>query len=262
MKEKEINLDGATSGIVALNENGEIIKFGNYNELSLFKNIHLLESVMERDHKSFHHLGICINKDIIPMNKILKDSDYYEYFDNENDMVSYIYPENKEKIIMCGYLNFGDTPCERTTNKEEGKAFSKYITEILSKNLCYQQRNGILKSGDHIHGHLFNIHGQIATKLVYGNTLILRFMKPYDLLQINNMRNNCELRVLPFKKEFDNYKNLYFCISRDVNEFPGEKIYYDTAYSTLDSICDYFSTVYPELNVKYDIIMFGKPFEL
>lgn len=262
MKENEINLNGTTSGIVALDQNGSIIKFGNYKKkLSLFKNILLLEAAIERESKNIYELGICIDGNIIPMSKVIKESDYYEYFVNENE-VSYIYPEIKDKIIMCGYFNFGNSPCERTKDKEAGKEFSKNIYTATEKNLCYQQRKGLLKTAHHVHGHLFNIHGKLLTKTTYGNTLVLRIMKPYDLLQVNNMRRECEFRVLPFKKENDNYKNLYFCFSRDIYEFPGDKKYYDAAYNILDEMIEYFDTVYPELEVGYEVIMFGNPFEL
>lgn len=261
MKENEVSLDGINSGIIALDKTNTIIKTGKYNNFFLFKNIQLLEAVMERESKDFSNLGLYINRDIIPMENVFQIEDYYKFFVNDNE-VTYVYPENKEKIIMCGYFNFGDSPCERTTDIEEGKLFSKKIYKSMLENICYQQRKGLLKPDHNIYGHGFNMYGKIQTKGTYGNTLVFRVMKPYTLLQINNFRKNCEFRVLPFNKMNDNYKNLYFCFSRDINEFPGDKKYYESANNILDELISYFYNKYPELNVGYETIMFGRPFDL
>ena len=264
MKEIEYSLDGVTKGFVALKPGtDEIWKLGNYGELSLFTNLRVLEAAIERKNVPFEYeLGFSIDGKIIHMgDKVLKPENYYEYFSGENE-ISYIYPKiNSEKMIICGYLTFGDSPKVRTTDKEFGKAFSKNIYHAVSKALCYNQRKGLFKSGKNIVGAAISTDEKVLTRSVYKSTLVLRIVSPYALFQINNFRKDC-YRALPFIKEYDNYKNLYFFFSRDENEFKVDGPYIHNAYEIIDEILNYLHEVFPELNANVDMIKFGRSIDL
>ena len=265
MKEIEYSLDGITKGIVALKPGtDEILKLGNYKELSLFTNLRVLEAAIERKDTPFEYeLGFSIDGKIIHMNKVLKpENSYYEYFSGENE-ISYIYPEiNSEKMIICGYLTFGESPKVRTVDKEFGKVFSKNIYHAVSKALCYNQRKGLFKSGKTIPGAAIITDEKILTRSVYKSTLVLRIVTPYALFQINNFRKDCDLRALPFIKEYDNYKNLYFFFSRDENEFKVDGPYIHNSYEIIDEILNYLHKVFPELNANVEMIKFGRSIDL
>ena len=261
MKELEFYLDGETNGIVALNENEEIISFGKgIVKQSLFKYIDLLKAAIEREKITKYDIAFILNykkKDqvIIPASKCLKPSpDYYEYFDLENDTVTIICIDNvsAEKIICCGYFTFTDTPNDRITDSEEGKKLSNYCHKAVLECLALEQRKGNISKSEVDHFHSSEVF--LTKRRIYGSNISLRVMRGFELVKINQFRKNLEFKVFPFDNNIDKYKNIYFVFTKNNDENLPDKVIYAIMYQMLDKITKDLKDLYPDLLPQNRII--------
>jgi hypothetical protein len=97
---------------------------------------------------------------------------------------------------------------------------------------------------------------------VYDNTTTMRIMRGFELVKINEFRKSLGERVLPFMNNKDKYKNIYFCFSRDENEFKYDKKYHETAEKVLENMINYIELNHSDLNPHINMVNFYHQIQL
>lgn len=254
---KNFYLDGITSGIVIINsETGEIVSS------KMYTNMQLLEADMYRKGVKNYKLGFLLKGKVIPYYKIQDVNNHYHYQTFiDNDIVD-IFPTIKEKVYKAGYFSFTDDPDSKLDYKT-GKEINKDLYAIVKTAASYLLKSGEFKTSG-IDGVLCNIAPNIGPMKyqVYDNTTTLRIMRGFELVKINESRKNAGQKVLPFLGDKDKYKNIYFCFSKDENEFPGDKKYHETADNIIKMMFDYIDWYHEDLNPQINMVPFYHPIQL
>ena len=261
MKELDFLLDGKENGLVAINEDGNIMSIGDYHYRSgekLFKNIELMKALIEREGITSYDVAVVLDykketQKIIPSEKLLKPSpDYYEYLDLGNDEIYTICLDiPKETLIYSGYFTFTENPNERITDYDEGKAISEKCYNALLECLALEQRRGHISKSEVDHMH--SVATFLTKRRIYNSTLSLRIMRGFELVRVNRFRKELEFKVFPFDNNVDKYKNIYFAFSKNNDENISDKIYFGSMYKILNNIKETLQTQYPDLLANYKI---------
>ena len=256
-------LDSTTSGIVAINpETDEIIEFGKQKERKMYTNIHLLETELFRNGIKDYKIGFLLDGNLIPYSKVQQISyNAYQTFIDGN--VIDIVPTFKEKVYKTGYFSFTDDPNTKLDYKE-GKEINKQLYGIVKSAATHLLKIGIFKTSC-IDSVLCSIAPNIGPMKyeVYDNTTTLRIMRGFELVKINEYRKSLGQKVLPFMSDKDKYKNIYFCFSRDENEFKGDKKYHETADDIIKEMWNYIDWYHGEdLNPQINMVSFYHPIQL
>ena len=259
MKIKDFILDGINNGIVATNDQGEILSFGKWQyKQELFKSVSLLKAKIEKEKIVNYTIGVVINykqkdQEVIPEYKLLKPNpDYYEYMDFINDQVYDIYLDvPKEKILAAGYFTFTDSPTEKIMDVEEGIKISKMCYGELLKAVALEQRRGSISKSeiDHINSSVF-----LLKRRVYESTVSLRLMRRFELVKINEYRKSIQIRSFPYNNNMDKYKTVYFVYTIDSNEIIPNNVSYGIMYNSLKNIKENLVESCSDLNPDYTII--------
>jgi len=249
-------LDCNPNGILAV-EPGTTnpIKLGKRKELCYFRNKELLDAALEREKiKEFDYSFYTENFGFISYNKFRKVA-YDLYQGIVDDTILEIVPTTREKMYLCGYFSFTDSPKEKILDYKEGKELNTVVFEAVKDATAYIFRSGLFKSVNRDFS-MYQGESNITPikYTVYGSTMNLRLMRGFELVRINEYRKKVGDKVLPFLGENDKYKNIYFCFSRDENEFKGDKMYYDNANNIINIMKDFLIQNYPELNPKIEMV--------
>lgn len=257
-------LDCNPNGIVAV-ESGTTnpIKLGKRKELCYFRNKELLDAALYReDIREFDYCFYIEGFGFISYDKFRKVS-YDLYQGIVGDTILEIVPTTREKMYICGYFSFTDTPKEKILDYKEGKELNNVVFESVKDSMAYLFRAGMFKSVSRDFSMYVGENNITPLKYtVPDTTMNLRLMRGFELVKINEYRKKIGDKVLPFIGENDKYKNIYFCFSRDENEFKGDKMYYDNANLIIDEARDFLEMNYPELEPKIEMISFYHPIRL
>ena len=258
MEQKMYFLEG-DCGIVAINpETNQVIEMGNYKELTSFKNMELLKASLEREKIKNYKIGFIISDDkldepmFIDYSEVIKKKYYsgcYYQAISDNNIIE-IVPIVREKMFKCGYISFTDNPQERIVSYQEGKELNNRLYNMVKEAASYLLRCGVIKSCEKDES-ICPIDSENLSPFkysLYGTTTTFRIMRGFELIKINENRKACGNKVLPFKANFDKYKNIYFCFCRDENEFKGDKVYHNIAEDIEKKIMDYLVKNYPDMN--------------
>lgn len=258
MKELDFLLDGKENGLVAINEDGNIMSIGYYHQ-KLFKSIELMKALIEREGITSYDVAVVLDykketQKIIPSEKLLKPSpDYYEYLDLGNDEVYTICLDiPKETLIYSGYFTFTENPNERITDYDEGKAISEKCYNALLECLALEQRRGHISKSEVDHMH--SVATFLTKRRIYNSTLSLRIMRGFELVRVNKFRKELEFKVFPFDNNVDKYKNIYFAFSKNTEERLNNKAYNESTKCILNNIKEELNKQYPDLLADYKII--------
>ena len=255
-------LDGKGSGIVAIKPGtDEIIKMGKFKEYSSFCNKNLLETELYRSDVMDYELGFMLDGKLIPYSKAQQiQYDLYQAV-VDGELVD-IVPTFKEKIYKCGYFSFTEDYITRM-NYKEGREINKKLYSAVKNTAAYLLRNGVFKSSG-IDASLCSIAPNIGPMKyeIFTDTTTLRIMRGFELVKINENRKIMNKNVLPFNSDKDKYKNIYFCFSRDENEFKGDKKYHEVAEDIIGSMIEYLERNYEELIPVVNMVNFYHPIQL
>ena len=257
MYEEIYTLDNTTSGIVAVKPGtDEIIKLdNNCNDKSMFRNKNLLEAALRRSNINNYDLGFILDGNFIPYSKVQQiNYDLFQVF--IDDKIVDIIPTFRDKVFKAGYFSFTDDPNGRLDYKE-GRELNKALHNIVKTSAAYLLKNGTFKNSC-VDASLTNITSGISPMKyeVYNNTTTMRIMRGFELVKVNESRKYFGEKVLPFMSDKDKYKNIYFCFTRDINEFKNDKEYQETADDIIVNMLSYIQTYYAEFNPKINMINF------
>ena len=249
-------LDCNPNGIVAT-EPGTTnpIKFGKAKELCYFRNKELLDAALYRENiKEYDCYFYIENFGFVNYDKFRKVS-YDLYQGIVGDTILEIVPTTREKMYLCGYFSFTDSPKEKILDYKEGKELNNVVFETVKESMAYLFRSGTFKSVSRDFSMYVGLNNITPLKYtVPGSTMNLRLMRGFELVKINEYRKKIGDKVLPFIGDNDKYKNIYFCFSRDENEFKGDKMYYDNANIIIGEAKSFLETNYSDLEPKIEMI--------
>jgi hypothetical protein len=258
-------LDCKPSGIVAVKPGTqEIIHLGNYKELTVFRNKALLDAALERAGVKEYEYGFKL-EDIgfVPYSKAQQISyDYYQTF--TEDTIIDIVPTVREKMFMCGYFSFTDNPQERIEDWHEGSEVNIIFHTAVKEACAHLLKSGQFKASYRDYS-MYDHGDKPITPIkydVFNYTLNLRIMRGFELVKINESRSSMKENVLPFICKNDKYKNIYFCFSRDENEFKGDVMYRKKAEEILNKIEGYLLEKHPDLKPSVELVKPCYPIKL
>lgn len=240
MKTKYYDLDGVNSGFVALNPEGEVVHFKSGK---CFKNKSILDAVIETNGMTnYCTYGMMLNGKLVPISKILflpEINLYHEYFEDSNTL-SIIGPERKDKLLIVGYFSFGEDPTERIMDVKEGIKYNNKCYDILQDSISHLVRIGELRPR-------VRDYNDYNTNRIPGSTIRFRIMRPCDLVKVNEYRKNIGFKCLPFNKNLDRFKSMYYIFSIDENDpyIDISKRNYPMINITLENLEKYIKEKYP-----------------
>lgn len=214
MKNNFINVDGKETGYVALNEQGQII---NFKSGTVFLNKNILNAVLERNNVTRFRYGLLVEGKLVPMSEIDETSEEFmtcRYI--TDDALNHVICNVKDRVISVGYFSFGWDPTERVEDREEGKKISKKNSKMVQDAISYLVRKGELSP------RVKDYNGHSANRLP-GTTIRIRTIKCCELVKINEFRKSIGLKCLPFDKDLDRWKSIYFIFTIDVNDPYNDK---------------------------------------
>lgn len=263
MYEEIYILDGATSGIVAVKPGSDkIINLdNNCNDTSMFRNKNLLETSLHRSKINKYDLGFILDDNFIPYSKVQQIS--YDVFQAIiDDNIVDIIPTFREKILKAGYFSFTEDPNSRLDYKE-GRELNKTLYNIVKTSAAYLLKNGTFKNSC-VDASFTNVVSGISPMKyeIYDNTTTMRIMRGFELVKVNEYRKYLGERVLPFMNDKDKYKNIYFCFTRDINEFKNDKEYQEIADDIIVNMLSYIQTYYAEFEPKINMVNFYHSIQL
>ena len=228
---KNIELDGTNSGFSAMYVgDNKLIKFTN--NLTRFRNLDLLIAEIEKAGTVNYMLGITDNNLFIPWKCITPTDDgRYMYFSDSGKIINIAKKNKKEKVIFTGYFLFGDEPKVKMSDFEEGKQINKKYYTFLKDAFSREIRSNRIKdcSVD---------ENEFLTYSFRTTTAKIRISKNNNLVVVNQKRKEEGKKVLPFDKDLDKFKTIYFCATKEINDTTDEKIIREILEDFLDKILD------------------------
>ena len=234
MKNDDYYLDGKENGIIAIDPStGNPIKGlgGKY----VYENKHILLSYLEKTHVKNYELVFILKGQIIPYSKVMENLESYQCF--LDDTVVNIFPQVENKLVACGYFSFDDNPTELIQDFETGLNVNYNNYSMVLNAISHMIRSGKLLKREN------DIYGKYCYRIP-GTTIALRVLKCNYLVKENEFRREAEVKVLPFDKNMDRFKNVYWYFSKDMDDTTNDIETNKKISSFLQEIDNYINNNY------------------
>lgn len=144
-------------------------------------------------------------------------NDHYIIYDRdiEDNIIKYVVSEGEsDQVIDLGYLVPITSP-SADDQKEKRQAYQKIILNYVKTTLRH-----MMLENKYFEKITKDKYGHICAELKLSSAKI-HICTNAQLIKLNQLRKQNQIRCLPFEKNIDTYSTLYYYITKDVHECEG-----------------------------------------
>lgn len=144
-------------------------------------------------------------------------NDHYIIYDRdtEGNIIKYaVYEGESDQVLDLGYLVPTTAPSV-DDQKEKRQAYQKIILNYVKTTLRY-----MMLENKYFEKITKDKYGHICAELKLSSAKI-HICTNAQLIKLNQLRKQNQIRCLPFEKNIDTYSTLYYYITKDVHECEG-----------------------------------------
>ena len=229
--QKNIVIDGITVGFSAIYKGtNKLIKFTN--NLTRFRNLELLAAEVEKSGIINYEIGITDGTVFTSWKYITPtDEGEFMYFSSDGRYLIFAKPTVKEKVILSGYYLFGDNPREKIADNKYGKELNRKNFTLLQSSFSKELRRGTFRS-------CYKDENNFLTFDFRESTAKIKIVANNKLVDYNKQRKEDQKKVLPFDKNLDKFKTIYFYVTKETKDTMDEKIIKENVNNIIDKILD------------------------